>query len=243
MSRRTPVPTSRRRSATASIRPSGPLPTPRMARSADTRSRVRAPDTMSAGRREVRVTTPVARRIRRVRWASATAVPGRLSAVMTSCHRRTPMTMVRFPTADGLELEGELRTADGVPRGTAVLCHAHPRHGGSKDHPVLWAIRNDLAAKRGRTVLAFNFRGIMGSEGTYGGGEAELADAAAAVDRVRQEAPGPTVMAGWSFGAWVAFRHAVSDRRVPALVLLGIPLGEFRSDRRPLPSLAELEEL
>jgi alpha/beta superfamily hydrolase len=153
------------------------------------------------------------------------------------------MTMVRFPTADGLELEGELRTADGVPRGTAVLCHAHPRHGGSKDHPVLWAIRNDLAAKRGRTVLAFNFRGIMGSEGTYGGGEAELADAAAAVDRVRQEAPGPTVMAGWSFGAWVAFRHAVSDRRVPALVLLGIPLGEFRSDRRPLPSLAELEEL
>jgi uncharacterized protein len=151
---------------------------------------------------------------------------------------------VRFRTADGLMLEGEIRPADGTPRGTAVLCHAHPRHGGSKDHPILWAIRNDLAAKRGLTVLGFNFRGIMGSEGTYGGGEAELLDAAAALDRVREEAEGPTVMVGWSFGAWVALRHAVSDRRVGAMALLGLPVGSaFRSERRPLPSLGELESL
>jgi len=154
------------------------------------------------------------------------------------------VNQVRFRTADGLELEGEIRPADGTPRGTAVLCHAHPRHGGSKDHPILWAIRNDLAAKRGLTVLAFNFRGIMGSEGTYGGGEAELLDAAAAVDRVRQEAPGPTLIVGWSFGAWVALRHAMLDRRVAALALLGFPVGPaLQSERRPLPSLAELESL
>ena len=154
------------------------------------------------------------------------------------------MNQVRFRTADGLELEGEIRPAEGTPRGTAVLCHAHPRHGGSKDHPVLWAIRNDLAARRRLTVLAFNFRGIMGSQGTYGGGEAELLDAAAAVDRVRREAPGPTVMVGWSFGAWVALRHAISDRRVAALTLLGLPVEPaIRSDRRPFPSLAELESL
>jgi alpha/beta superfamily hydrolase len=151
---------------------------------------------------------------------------------------------VRFRTEDGLVLEGEIRAADGVPRGTAVLCHAHPRHGGSKDHPILWAIRNDLAATRGLTVLAFNFRGIMGSEGTYGGGEAELRDAAAAVDRVRREADGPTVMVGWSFGAWVSLRHAVADPRVTAIVLLGMPVATaVRSDRRPLPSLGELERL
>lgn len=151
---------------------------------------------------------------------------------------------VRFRTDDGLALEGEIRPADGLPRGTAVLCHAHPRHGGSKDHPILWAIRNDLAARRGLTVLAFNFRGIMGSEGTYGGGEAELLDAAAAVERVRQEAAGPTVIVGWSFGAWVALRHAVTDGRVAALVLLGMPVARaVRSERRPLPSLGELESL
>jgi alpha/beta superfamily hydrolase len=153
------------------------------------------------------------------------------------------MGTVRFRTPDGVTLEGELRQADGQPRGTAVLCHAHPRHGGSKDHPVLWAIRNDFAANRGLTVLAFNFRGVMGSEGAYGGGEAELADVAAAIDRVREEAEGPTVLAGWSFGAWVALRHALTDRRVEALVLVGIPLAGDVSAARPMPSLGELEGL
>lgn len=108
---------------------------------------------------------------------------------------------------------------------------------------MLWALRNDLAARRGLTALAFNFRGVMGSEGTYGAGEAELADVAGAVDRVRQEAEGPTVLAGWSFGAWVALRHAVTDGRIAGLVLLGIPLGAAASDRRPLPSLGELDAL
>jgi uncharacterized protein len=152
------------------------------------------------------------------------------------------VTDVRFTTTDGLSLEGEIREA--VPaRGTAVLCHPHPRHGGSKDHPILWAIRNDLAAKRGLTVLVFNFRGIMGSEGTYGGGEDELADVAAAMDRAREVAVGPTVLAGWSFGAWVALRHALRDERVAALALVGIPVAGSVSTPRPLPSLGELEAL
>ena len=45
------------------------------------------------------------------------------------------------------------RAADARGRrraGSAVICHAHPRHGGSKDHPILWAIRNELAAARVR---------------------------------------------------------------------------------------------
>jgi len=149
---------------------------------------------------------------------------------------------VRFTTADGLSLEGELRAADGPARGTAVLCHPHPEHGGSKDHPILWAIRNDLAAHRGLTVLAFNFRGVMGSEGVHGAGEAELADVAAAVDRVREENEGPTVLVGWSFGAWVALRHAITDPRVAALALVAVPVGQV-SERRPLPELGNLEGL
>lgn len=154
------------------------------------------------------------------------------------------MTRVRFTTAGGISLEGEIREADGNARGTAVLCHPHPEHGGSKDHPILWAIRNDLAAKRGLTVLAFNFRGVMGSEGSYGGGEAELADVAAAVDRVREEIEGPTVLVGWSFGAWIALRHALVDPRITALVLVAFPLGSrATSSKRPLPELGDLEHL
>lgn len=135
------------------------------------------------------------------------------------------LTEVRFATADGLSLEGELRRPDGPPRGTAVLCHPHPRYGGSKDHPLLWAIRNELAGRRGLVVLAFNFRGIMGSEGSFGRGEDEVLDAAAAVDRVRDEATGGTALVGWSFGASVALRHATGDGRIAALVLIAMPLG------------------
>ena len=57
------------------------------------------------------------------------------------------------------------RSRTHAPRGVAVLCHPHPRHGGSKDHPLLWAIRNDLAASRGVAVLGFNFRGRDGVAG------------------------------------------------------------------------------
>ena len=60
------------------------------------------------------------------------------------------MDQVTFTTEDGIRLEGELRMPDSASRGVAVICHPHPRHGGSKDHPLLWAIRNDLAIPLGR---------------------------------------------------------------------------------------------
>jgi uncharacterized protein len=122
------------------------------------------------------------------------------------------MEAVTFSTDDGVRLEGELRLPDGEVRGSAVICHPHPQHGGSKDHPILWALRNELASRRGLAVLAFNFRGVMGSGGAYGGGHDELDDVHAAITRVRDEAPGlPTIVCGWSFGANVALREG--DRR------------------------------
>lgn len=135
------------------------------------------------------------------------------------------MEPITFIAQDGVRLEGEVRRPDGTPRGSAVICHPHPRHGGSKDHPILWALRNELASHRGLAVLSFNFRGVMGSSGTYGGGQDELADVRAALTRVREEAPErPTVLCGWSFGANVALREAVDDDRAAALILYGIPL-------------------
>jgi uncharacterized protein len=150
------------------------------------------------------------------------------------------MEPVTFTTEDGVRLEGELRLPEGSPRGTATICHPHPRHGGSKDHPILWAIRNELA-HRGFAVLAFNFRGVMGSGGTFGGGRDEIRDVRAAIGRVREVAPGlPTVLSGWSFGANVALREALDDERVAALALVGLPL---RPGDVELPALPRGEEL
>jgi uncharacterized protein len=153
------------------------------------------------------------------------------------------MDPVTFITEDGVRLEGELRMPDGTPRGVAVICHPHPRHGGSKDHPLLWAIRNDLAAARGFAVLGFNFRGVMGSAGTYGGGRDELRDARAAITHAREatglEAP-PTLFVGWSFGASVALRETLDDARVGALALVGIPLRPEDVEMPPLPDRTDL---
>jgi uncharacterized protein len=141
-----------------------------------------------------------------------------------------------FTAGDGVRLEGEIRLPDGKPIGSAVLCHPHPRHGGSKDHPILWAIRNELAGRRGLAVLGFNFRGTMASGGTYGGGHDELRDVRAAIDRVRKEAPDrPTVVCGWSFGANVALREALGDERVAALTMIGVPLAPHDLSLPPLP--------
>jgi len=153
------------------------------------------------------------------------------------------MEPVTFSTEDGVRLEGELRMPDDRPRGAAVICHPHPRHGGSKDHPLLWAIRNELAAARAFAVLGFNFRGVMGSSGSFGGGRDELRDARAAIGCAREatglEAP-PTLVVGWSFGASVALREALDDARVGALALVGIPLQPEDVEMPPLPDRADL---
>jgi hypothetical protein len=141
---------------------------------------------------------------------------------------------VRFRTADEVELEGAIRLPEGPPRGSTVVCHAHPRFGGSKDHPVLWQIRIALA-RGGLAVLSFNFRGTMGSGGEHGGGMTELEDVRAAVTRIRDEAPGPTLVCGWSFGANVALREALDDDRVAALALVAMPLSGAGPVIPPLP--------
>ena len=151
------------------------------------------------------------------------------------------MEPVTFTTGDGVRLEGELRMPDEALRGTAAICHPHPRHGGSKDHPLLWALRNELAGNRGLATLSFNFRGVMGSGGTHAGGRDEIIDVRAAIGRIREADPAlPTVCCGWSFGANVALREALEDDRPAALVLYGLPLAPSDLALPPLPTPSDL---
>ena len=138
------------------------------------------------------------------------------------------MEPLRFTTEDGVSLEGELRRPEAGPRGSVVICHAHPRHGGARTTRSCGRSATSspgVASWCSRSTSA----GRCGAPGRTAGGRSETKDVAAAIGRVRQEADGPTVAVGWSFGANVALREALEDDRVAALALVGLPL-EHRLD-------------
>jgi alpha/beta superfamily hydrolase len=127
----------------------------------------------------------------------------------------------------------------GPPRAAAVVCHPHPQYGGDMDNPVVTAIADALAAD-GIAALRFNFGGVGGSEGTHGGGPAEVQDVRAALDALSSEVPGvPLVLVGYSFGAWVGALAVAEGAKADQVVVVGPPLAFFDfSFARAIPSLA-----
>jgi alpha/beta superfamily hydrolase len=125
----------------------------------------------------------------------------------------------------------------------AVVCHPHPLYGGSMDNNVVCGLVEALLSE-GVATLRFNFRGVAGSGGRHGGGEAEVEDVRAALDTlVQTEAVAPERLAvfGYSFGAWVGLRAGCADPRVRALAAVAPPLAVYTMDflaTCPMPKLA-----
>lgn len=120
-------------------------------------------------------------------------------------------------------LEALLMNPDGPPAVAAVLCHAHPLHGGIMHFKVLFRAAKALQA-HGAAVLRFNFRGVGRSEGVHDEGRGEQDDAAAAVNEMARRFPGlPIVLGGFSFGSSMAVRAGCVDARVRAILVMGFP--------------------
>lgn len=110
------------------------------------------------------------------------------------------------------------------PRLAAVVCHPHPLFGGTMHNKVVYQTAKSLDGL-GLPVLRFNFRGAGLSEGEHDRGRGEQGDVRAARDFLQRELPDvPLLMAGFSFGAWVALRVGCQDRLVSHLLGLGIPV-------------------
>jgi alpha/beta superfamily hydrolase len=124
-----------------------------------------------------------------------------------------------FPSRDGLSLQGSL-DVPAEARAALVICHPHPRMGGTMDAPLLVALRDEMTS-RGWAVARFNFRGVGASEGTSSLGEDEVADATGALDFARRRLGDvPVAIAGWSFGGTVALRVAAAEPDVVACVAI-----------------------
>ena len=112
--------------------------------------------------------------------------------------------------------------AGGNVRGVAVICHPHPQHGGTMDNKVAATLARALVQLGYRSVR-FNFRGVGASEGAWDEGRGEVDDALAVVAAQRE--PGrPLVLAGFSFGGYVAATAAArlsGDDRAERLILVG----------------------
>jgi alpha/beta superfamily hydrolase len=121
-------------------------------------------------------------------------------------------------------LEAVLMQPDASAVAAAVVCHAHPLHGGMMHFKVVFRAAKALQSA-GLAVLRFNFRGVGRSEGDHDNGVGEEEDARAALSEVDRRHPGlPLVLGGFSFGSAVALRVAARDPRPRAVFALGFPL-------------------
>jgi alpha/beta superfamily hydrolase len=110
----------------------------------------------------------------------------------------------------------------GEPRGTALVAHPHPLHGGTLDNKVVQTLARAFV-ELGYAAWRPNFRGVGASEGAHDEGRGEVDDLAAVLAQLRAERP---VLAGFSFGAAVQTRLAqrlANEGNPPArMVLVGL---------------------
>jgi hypothetical protein len=143
----------------------------------------------------------------------------------------TPAIMADPGLGEALLLEGPagriealLKRAPGA-RAAALVCHPHPRYGGTMYDKVVSRLARALH-RAGISVLRFNFRGVGGSDGAFDEGRGEREDARAMLEFLAREHD-VLLAAGFSFGAWVALAAGATDHRVQRMIGLGLPIDVF----------------
>lgn len=135
---------------------------------------------------------------------------------------------IELHTSDGFTLVGELALPESAePVATLVALHPLPTGGGFMDSHIIRKAAARLPALADVAVLRFNFRGVSSprgrSEGSFGHGEHEQHDLAAAMDLVlKRGLPHPWLL-GWSFGTEVALMHGLRHP-IDGAILLSPPL-------------------
>ena len=135
---------------------------------------------------------------------------------------------IELHTEDGLTLVGELATPlHNPPVATLVTLHPLPTSGGFMDSHILRKAAGRLPALADLAVLRFNTRGTTSprgtSQGSFGHGDAERADVAAAMAFVAQRGlPNPWLV-GWSFGTELALKYGL-EYPILGAILLSPPL-------------------
>ena len=135
---------------------------------------------------------------------------------------------IELHTEDGLTLVGELALPAGRPPvATLVTLHPLPTSGGFMDSHILRKAAGRLPALADLAVLRFNTRGTSSPRGTSGGsfghGDTERADVAAAMAFVAERGLPDPWLVGWSFGTELAIKYGL-EHPIHGAILLSPPL-------------------
>ncbi|ALT79488.1 alpha/beta hydrolase [Paucibacter sp. KCTC 42545] len=150
---------------------------------------------------------------------------------------RTQKIVIAGP-AGAIECALDRPVGEQEPKGLALICHPNPTQGGTMDNKVVQTLARAFVELGLRTVR-FNFRGIGKSEGGWDEGRGEIDDALAVLQALRS--PGePLVLAGFSFGGYVASQAALrlpEEQRAQRLVLVGPATSRFDTAAVPADTL------
>jgi len=133
------------------------------------------------------------------------------------------MPEVIFNGPEG-RLEGRYHHSKVANAPIALVLHPHPQHGGTMNNKVVYNLHH-VFARRGFSVLRFNFRGVGRSQGTFDNGQGELSDAASALDWMQTINPNAEScwVAGFSFGAWIGMQLLMRRPEIGGFVSVAPP--------------------
>jgi uncharacterized protein len=137
------------------------------------------------------------------------------------------MPEVIFNGADG-RLEGRYHHGPGGTAPLALILHPHPLHGGTMNNKIVYDLFH-VFARRGFSVLRFNFRGVGRSQGSFDHGQGELHDAAAALDWMQSYSPNSSScwVAGISFGAWIGMQLLMRRPEIHGFISVALPANMY----------------
>jgi alpha/beta superfamily hydrolase len=125
-------------------------------------------------------------------------------------------------------LEGRYNHSRSARAPIALCLQPHPAHGGTMNNRLVYSLFHAYT-RAGFSVLRFNFRGVGKSQGSYGGGEGELADAASALDWLQTMNPNAREVwvGGFSFGAYVAMQLLMRRPEIDRFISIAPPANMF----------------
>jgi len=136
-------------------------------------------------------------------------------------------------------LELAIDEPTGPVHGVALVLHPLPTHGGTMDNKVVQTLAK-ACTQLGYRAVRFNFRGVGASQGAFDNGPGEIEDALAVVAVQRVDGL-PFVLAGFSFGAFVATKLAEqlaqAQQPVDRLALIGLAASRFPAASVPAQTL------